>query len=121
MSKIYGYCRTARVGNIEEQIELISKYCKNEGLKLEMCFCDDGMSAHRMDRPEMSKLFNVIERGDTIVTRDFARFTRNPIALQVLIDNLNSSGVKIVCIETDEDDSVPLITAWFEERWKRDK
>ena len=57
MSKIYGYCRTARAGNIEKQIELISKYCKNAELKLEMCFCDDGISAHKMDRPEMSKLF----------------------------------------------------------------
>ena len=121
MSKVYGYCRTARAeGNsIGEQIELVSNYCKAKGLDLEMCFCDDGVSAHNVDRTEMNKLFDVIKRGDTIVTKDYARLTRNPVALQIFMDNMNSRGVEIMCIEEDEDDSAPLIRAWFEQRWTR--
>ena len=120
MNKVYGYCRTARAGNIEEQIELVSNYCKAKGLDLVICFCDDGVSANKIDRDEMSKLFDVIERGDIIVTKDFSRFTRNPIAQQIIIDDMNNRGVEIVCAgEEDEDDCAPSIRAWFEQRWTR--
>jgi DNA invertase Pin-like site-specific DNA recombinase len=76
------------------------------------------VSAHKVDRDEMSKLLDVIESGDIIVTKNFSRFTRNPIAQQIIIDDMNSRGVEIVCIdEEDEDDSAPSIRAWFEQRW----
>lgn len=119
MNKVYGYCRTARAGNIEEQIELVSNYCKANGLDLAVCFCDDGVSAHKVDRIEMNKLFNVLETGDIIVARDYSRFTRNPIALQIFMDDMNSRGVEIMCIKKNEDDSVPSIRAWFEQRWAK--
>ena len=119
MSKVYGYCRTAREGNMNEQIELISNYCKDKGLDLVKCFCDDGVSAHNVNRIEMNKLFDVIMEGDTIVVRDYSRFTRNPIVLQNFMDYMNSMGVKIMCIEENEDDDAPLIRAWFEQRWTR--
>ena len=119
MSKVYGYCRTARAENMEKQIELVSNYCKAKGLDLAVCFCDDGVSAHNVDRIEMNKLFDVIRRGDTIVTRDYSRFTRNPIVLQIFMDDMNSRGVEIMCVEENEDDSAPLIRAWFEQRWAK--
>ena len=119
MSKVYGYCRTARAGNMDEQIELVSNYCKVKGLDLEVCFCDDGVSAHNVDRIEMNKLFDVIRKGDTIVARDYSRFTRNPIALQIFMDDMKSRGVEIMCVEENEDDSAPSIRAWFEQRWAK--
>ena len=120
MCKIYGYCRTARAGNMEEQIELISNYCKEKGLNLVTCFCDDGVSAYKVDRDEMSKLLDIIKKGDIIVTKNFSRFTRNPIAQQIIIDDMNSRGVEIVCADKeDEDDCGPSIRAWFKERWAR--
>lgn len=100
MGKVYGYCRTARQGGIEEQIELISSYCKAKGLNLEMCFCDDGVSAHKVDRDGMGKLLDIIDKGDMIVTKNFSRFTRNSIAQQILIDDMNNRGIEIVY--TDE-------------------
>lgn len=121
MSKVYGYCRTARTeGNdIGEQIELVSNYCKSKGISLEVCFCDDGVSAHKVDRIGMNKLFDVIRSGDTIVTRDYSRFTRNPIALQIFMDDMKSRGVEIMCVEENDDDSAPAIRAWFEQRWTK--
>ena len=121
MSKVYGYCRIARAegGNMEEQIELVSKYCKDKGLNLVTCYCDNGVSAHNVDRAEMNKLFDVIRKGDTIVTRDYSRFMRNPISLQIFMDNINSRGIEIMCIEENEDDSAPAIRAWFEQRWAK--
>lgn len=121
MNKVYGYCRTARAegNNMEKQVEVVSNYCKKKGLNLEICFCDDGVSAHNADRTGVNKLFDIIRKGDTIVTRDYSRFTRNPITLQIFIDNMNSRGVKIMCIEENEDDSSQAISAWFEQRWAR--
>ena len=119
MSKVYGYCRTARAGNIGEQIELVSNYCRAKGLDLAMCFCDDGVSANKVDRIEMGKLLDVLEKGDAVVVRDFSRFTRNPIALQIFMDDMNSRGVEIMCTEENEDDSAPAIRAWFEQRWAK--
>jgi DNA invertase Pin-like site-specific DNA recombinase len=105
---------------MEEQIELVSNYCKAKGLDLAICFCDDGVSAHKVERDEMSKLLDIIESGDIIVTKNFSRFTRNPIAQQMIIDNMNSRGVKIVCAdEEDEDDSAPSMMAWFKTRWAK--
>lgn len=117
MSKVYGYCRTARVGNMEEQIELVSNYCKDKGLELVTCFCDDGVSAHRVDRDEMGKLLDIIERGDIIVTKDPSRFARNPIVQQIFVDDMNNRGIEIIC--TGEDDCAPSIKDWFEQRWAR--
>lgn len=119
MNKVYGYCRTARAGNMEEQIELVSNYCKEKGLELVTCFCDDGVSGHQMDRVEMKKLFEVIEQGDTIVTKNFSRLTINPIAQQMIIDYLDDRRIKILYVEEDPDDCGPSIRAWFEERWAR--
>lgn len=121
MSRVYGYCRTARAegNNMEEQIELVSNYCKAKGLDLITCFCDDGVSAHKVDRVEMNKLFDVLGKGDIVVVKDYSRFTRNPIALQIFMDDMKNRSVKIMYIEEDEDDSAPSIRAWFEQRWAK--
>lgn len=119
MGKVYGYCRTARTGNMEEQIELVSNYCKENGLDLTMCFCDDGVSGHKTDRAEMKKLLEVIEQGDTIVTKNFARLTINPIAQQMIVDYLSERHIELLYVEEDPDDCGPSIRAWFEERWAR--
>lgn len=119
MGKVYGYCRTARAGNMEEQIELVSNYCKENGLDLVTCFCDDGVSGHKMDRVKMKKLFEVIEKGDTIVTKNFARLTINPIAQQMIVDYLDERHIELLYVEEDLDDCGPSIRAWFEERWTK--
>lgn len=117
MGKVYGYCRTARQGSMEEQIELISNYCKDKGLDLEVCFCDDGMSAHEVHKEELDKLLNIIESGDTIVTKDYSRFMRNPIMQQVFVNDLNSRGIDVVYTDQEEkgDDGIG-IEAWIKER-----
>lgn len=119
MSKVYGYCRTARQGNMEEQIKLISSYCKDKGLDLEVYFCDDGMSAHEVHKEELDKLLNVIEKGDIIITRDFSRFTRNPIMQQIFVDDLKSRGIEVVYTDEKEEEARLGIETWVKERWVR--
>lgn len=115
MSKVYGYCRTALAGNIEEQVELVSNYCKANGLDLSVCFCDDGVSGHEMHKEELEKLLDVIEKGDVIVTKDFSRFMRNPIVQQGFVDGLNSRGIEVMYVDEKEEDDKTFDT-WFEDR-----
>ena len=35
------------------------------------------------------------------------------------MDDINSRGIEIMCIEENEDDSAPAIMAWFDQRWAR--
>ena len=75
-----------------------------------------------MNRGQMNKLFDMLEPGDVIVTKNFSRFTRNPIAQQILIDNMDSKNIKILYVDKeDEDDTAPSIRAWFEQRWAKQK
>ena len=121
MSKVYGYCRTARAeGNsIGEQIELVSNYCRANGLDLTVCFCDDGVSAHDVHKEKLDELLDVVEKGDTIITIDFSRFMRNPIVQQTFVDDLNSRGIEVIYIDEKEEDDRLGIEAWIEERWAR--
>lgn len=117
MSKVYGYCRTARAGNMEEQIELVSNYCKAKGLDLVTCFCDDGVSAHNLSREELDKLFDVLEDGDVVVTKDPSRFARDPQKQQFLINKMCDMGVEIVWADEKKEDDTPAIEAWFKKKW----
>ena len=120
MSKVYGYCRTAREGDMEEQIELISNYCKKKGLNLAICYCDDGVSAHGVPKEELDKLLEVLERGSTIVTKDISRFARNPIVQQLFVNEMDDRGVEIICVDYAEDeDNKSSIEAWFNQRWAK--
>ena len=119
MSKVYGYCRTAREGSMEEQIELVLDYCKAKGLELVVCFCDDGVSAHNLNREQLDKLFDVLEFGDVIVTKDPSRFARESQKQQFLINKICDMGVEIVYTVEEEKDDKTSIEAWFEQRWAK--
>jgi DNA invertase Pin-like site-specific DNA recombinase len=119
MSKVYGYCRTARAGNMEEQIELVSNYCKAKGLDLVTCFCDDGVSAHNLSREELDKLFGVLKDGDVVVTKDPSRFARDPQKQQLLINKICDIGVEIAYIDEKEEDDKIGIEAWAKQRWAK--
>lgn len=119
MGKVYGYCRTARAGNMEEQIELVERYCKTKGLDLAICFCDDGVSAHELSREELDKLFDVLEGGDVVVTKDPWRFARDPQKQQLLINKMCDMGIEIVYVDEKDGDGVPSIEAWLKKRWAK--
>ena len=121
MNKVYGYCRTARAeGNdIGKQIELVSNYCKAKGLDLAVCFCDDGVSAHEVHKEKLDELLDIVEKGDTIITRDFSRFMRNPIVQQTFANDLKNRGIEVVYTNEKEEDDRLGIEAWIEGRWAR--
>lgn len=104
---------------MEEQHELVVRYCKDKGLNLATCFCDDGVSAHELNREELDKLFDALEDGDVVVTKDPLRFARDPQKRQLLIDKICDMGVKIVYADEEKKDGVPSIEAWLKQRLAR--
>lgn len=117
MNKVYGYCRTASVegNNMEVQCELVENYCKSRGMELERCFCDAGVSAHNMNREGLDELFDVLKKGDMVVTKDVSRFARNPAMGLVLADKMRGMGVEIVYANESEevDDDTSAIEDWL--------
>lgn len=118
MSKVYGYCRTARAegNNMEEQCELIKNYCKTKGMHIEEFFCDEGMSAHNLNRQALSKLFDVLGEGDVVVTKDISRFARDPQKREMLVDKVRSMGVEIVYANEEARAAILSINTWLKER-----
>ena len=116
MSKVYGYCRTALVegNNMEVQCAVVEDYCKARGMKLERCFCDAGVSAHNINREGLDELFDVLEEGDVVITKDISRLARDPKKCIMLADKICNMGVEIIYVDKpEEDDHISAIKDWL--------
>ena len=116
MGKVYGYCRTALADEeeIQRRIELIKKYCQDNGLSLEKCFYDDGVSGFDTGE-DFKQLMRELEKGDVLVIRDISQLSRMNSRLLMLIEQFGDMGVKVLYVEGDEADT-SAITQWINER-----
>ena len=116
MGKVYGYCRTALADKeeITKRIDLIKRYCEDNGLKLEKCFYDDGVSGFDTGE-DFKQLMRELENGDTVILRDSSQLSRRHTRLIMLIKQFNNMGVKVMYIEGDEVDT-STISQWINER-----
>ena len=119
MGKVYGYCRTALADEkeIQERIELIKRYCEDNGLSLEKCFYDDGVSGFDIGK-DFKQLMRELENGDTVVIRDPSQLSRNSARLQILLEQFADMEVKIVYVNGVEV-CIPSISEWVEKRLAR--
>lgn len=119
MGKVYGYCRTALADKeeIHRRIRLIERYCENNGLSLEKCFYDDGVSGFDIGE-DFKQLICELENGDMIVIRDISQLSRSSARLQILFEQFVDMGVKIVYVNGGEV-RMPSISEWIEQRLTR--
>ena len=119
MGKVYGYCRTALADEKEmaKRIELIERYCEDNGLKLEKCFYDDGVSGFDIGEG-FKQLMSVLENGDAIVLRDPSQLSRSNARLQILLEQFANMEVEIVYV-SEKEASAPSIAEWIEKRLAR--
>ena len=119
MSKVYGYCRTARAEKVAiiKQIELVENYCKAKDIKLSCCFCDDGVSAHDLNRSSFGKLIETLNEGDVVVMKDISRLARDPQKLNTLTAKIREAGAEIEYINYATDKSLE-IEAWLRSKLK---
>lgn len=119
MCKVYGYCRVALASEeeAEKRIGLIKRYCEDNELVLEKCFCDNGVSGFDTGE-DFKKLMRELKNGDTVVIINLSQLSRSNARLLTLIEKFKDMGVKIVYTDGDKVD-VSSIKKWFEERWAR--
>ena len=116
MGKVYGYCRTALADEeeIQKRIELIKRYCEDNGLSLGKCFYDDGVSGFDIGE-DFKQLMRELENGDTVVVRDPSQLSRSSERLLILMGQFDHMGVKIVYVNGGEV-RMPSIAEWVEKR-----
>ena len=116
MSKVYGYCRTASAEGcqIEEQCVLIKEYCKRNNMKIEKFFCDEGMSAHNINRESLNSMINILQKGDVVV-KDISRLARDLKKQEYIINKMKDIGVEIVCVEKVNNNMLSIAN-WINQR-----
>lgn len=116
MGKVYGYCRTALADEeeIAKRIEMIKKYCEDNGLSLEKCFYDNGVSGFDVGE-DFKQLMRELEKNDILVIRDISQLSRMNSRLLMLIEQFRDMGVKVLYVEGDEPDT-SAIAQWINER-----
>ena len=100
MSKVYGYCRVAFADEEEmaKQVELVDRYCRMHGLVIDRHFCDNGASGLVLNREELNHMFDILQKGDVIVTKDIARLSRSIYECITLTELIEKMGVILLLI-----------------------
>ena len=86
--RVGAYCRISRdddnvgeSGSITIQKDIITRYCKDNGLTLVSTYQDDGYSGLNFERPDFQRMIDDITKGkiDCVITKDLSRLGRDYI------------------------------------------
>lgn len=97
----YAYIRVSTVEQNEaRQLEAMKKY----DIPAENFYIEK-ISGKDTNRPELQKLLNVVQKGDTIHIHDFSRLSRSTSDLLNVVNKLNERGVHLVSNKENFDTS----------------
>ncbi|CAM3467604.1 MULTISPECIES: recombinase family protein [Paenibacillus] len=104
----YGYARVSTVGqsrhgnSLEHQVnQLLS-----EGVAQSFIFVDN-FTGSKMDRPQFTKLLQILKAGDTLVVTKLDRFARSTVEGEKIVKNLIERGVRIHILNMGILDNTP--------------
>ena len=110
------YCRLSKdddlsgpSASIQNQRELLCRYCEEQGWRVAGIFQDDGFTGLNMDRPDFQKMLSAIERGmfDVVLTKDLSRLGRNYLQVgQLLEDFFPRQKVRYIALNDAVDSEV---------------
>ncbi|WP_289137736.1 recombinase family protein [uncultured Brevibacillus sp.] len=104
----YGYARVSTVGqskhgnSLEHQVNLLLA----EGVDQSLIFIDN-FTGSKMDRPQFSKLLQILKAGDTLVVTKLDRFARSTIEGEKIVKSLLERGVRIHILNMGILDNTP--------------
>lgn len=82
----YGYARVSTIDqNLDRQLEAL----ETEGVDK---IYSEKLSGKDLERPELQALFEILEKGDTLVITDLTRFSRSTKDLFSLVEIIKSKG-----------------------------
>ena len=104
---IYGYARVSTIkqdrhGNsLDDQIQKLREAGCQE-------IYHDSYTGTKLDRPEFTKLLNVLQPGDTLVVTKLDRFARKAAEGALTVQNLISRGVNVNILNMGRADNSPM-------------
>jgi len=132
--KIAGYVRISRdedksnYGTIISQRDMITNYAlDNHDSEVTEFYEDDNVSGYSLIRPSFGRLVKDIDdkKINVVIAKDLSRIGRHNAHVLLLVEELKSKGVKLICIDdnfdSDKDEDGMLgIKTWFNERYIKD-
>jgi len=91
---VYGYARVSTKGQARDGNSLDAQQQQLKENGAEVIF-DDSFTGTKLDRPELDKLLNIVEPGDTIVVTKLDRLARSVSQASDLITKLIDNGITI--------------------------
>ena len=128
------YCRLSKdddqegpSASIQNQREMLCRYCDEQGWRVTGIFQDDGWSGLNMDRPDFQRLLAEIEQGryDVVLTKDLSRLGRNYLQTgQLIEDFFPRHHVRYIAlndaVETDVENEITPFRNILNEFYSRD-
>ena len=110
------YCRLSKdddlsgpSASIQNQRELLCRYCEEQGWRVAGIFQDDGYTGLNMDRPDFQKMLAAIKQRmfDVVLTKDLSRLGRNHLQVgQLLEDFFPRQKVRYIALNDAVDSNV---------------
>lgn len=91
---IYGYCRCS-TNESKQDVNRQKRELKSMGVS-DSCIYMEYESGTKIHRPELLKLLNTVQTGDTIVSTEVSRITRSTKQLIDIIELLKAKRLKLV-------------------------
>lgn len=91
--------------SIENQLDKLRTYAKENNLLLVDEYVDEGFSAGSMKRPELQRLLSDLDRIDLIIFTRLDRFSRNVLDANEMVKLFLRKKVSIKAIEEDDIDT----------------
>ncbi|MEY8515711.1 recombinase family protein [Lachnospiraceae bacterium 29-84] len=91
MADILGYARVSTDGqNLDRQIDALTK----AGVSRKHLYCEK-MTGTKADRPELNRLIDDLETGDTVIIADLTRISRSTKDLLDIVDKIKNKDAHI--------------------------
>jgi len=95
MGDILGYARVSRrEQNLDRQIDALREI----GISKKHLYCEK-VTGTKQDRPELTRLLNDLEEGDTVVVTDLTRISRSTKDLLDIVQKIKDKGAYIKSIQ----------------------
>ena len=96
----YGYIRVSTdKQTLENQRFEIEKYCKNNNIAIDYWIEETISSTKDLSKRKLGKLLKKIKKDDLIITSEISRIGRNLLQVMGILNNLLSTGAKILTIK----------------------
>lgn len=92
---LIGYARVStREQNLDRQLDMLVKY----GVDIRNIY-KEKMTGTKVDRPELNKMIDELQQGDTVVIADLSRVSRSTKDLLMIVDMIKYKGASIKSIK----------------------